>query len=384
MTVRAVHIVAGLDPRHGGPSYSVPRLCAALRSCGTDVRILTVGQTNTQREAPITAHPQDFANIPFLRSLRLSSCLAKAARLEAQANDVIHVHGLWLMPNVSAGRAAAEAQRPLVVSPRGMLGPAALAFSASKKRLCWRFLQGPAYARAAVWHATCAAEAEEIRAFGVRAPIAIIPNGIDIPKSPEMSLPKQTKLRTILYLGRIHPKKGLPSLISAWNRLAGERSNWTLRIVGPDERGHRVELEKMVQQGGVPRVLFDGPVYGAEKAQLLQEADLFVLPTRNENFGLAVAEALAAGVPAIVSRGAPWSGLATERCGWWVDYGVEPLLSALGAATALSDLERRAMGERGRAMVMRDFDWDRIGQNMQSVYAWIAGKATRPSTVRID
>ena len=306
MTLRAIHVVAGLDPRHGGPAYSVPRLCEALHTCGTDVRILTVRETNTPLESPIAAYPQDFAHIPFLRSLRMSSGLSKAARKAVRASDLVHVHGLWLMPNVYAGQAAAATGRPLIVTPRGMLAPEALAFSARKKRLFWRFLQKPAYARAAVWHATCEAEAEEIRAFGIRAPIAIIPNGIDIPESPTRSLPRQTTPHTILFLGRLHPKKGLPDLVAAWSRLAHERSDWILRIVGPDEGGHRVELEKMVHQGGVPRVVFESSVHGAEKAQVLQEADVFVLPTQNENFGLAVAEALAAGVPAIVSHGAPW------------------------------------------------------------------------------
>ena len=381
MTVRAIHVVAGLDPRHGGPSYSVPRLCEALRAHGTDVRILTVRETRALPESSITAYPQDFANVPLLRSLRLSSGLAKVMRMEARANDVVHVHGLWLMPNVYAGNAAAAAGRPLIVTPRGMLAPEALAFSAGKKRLFWRLLQKPAYAHAAAWHATSEAEAEEIRAFGVRAPIAIIPNGIDIPNSPERPLPKQTQRRTILYLGRIHPMKGLPDLVGAWSHLANERPNWNLRIVGPDEGGHRAELESMVQQGCVPRVVFEGPVYGAEKTRVLQEADLFVLPTKNENFGLTVAEALAAGIPAIVSHGAPWSGLETERCGWWVERGVEQLLPALRAATALPDLERRTMGLRGRAWMERDFGWDAVANRMWRLYSWSAGKGERPDFV---
>jgi glycosyltransferase involved in cell wall biosynthesis len=143
-------------------------------------------------------------------------------------------------------------------------------------------------------------------------------------------------------------------------------------------------LEKMVRQGGMPRVVFYGPVHGAKKAQILQEADLFVLPTQNENFGLAVAEALAAGVPAIVSRGAPWSGLATEHCGWWVERGIEPLLTALRTATALSDGERRTMGSRGRAWMQREFSWDRVARQMFEVYSWLLGHSVPPSHVQFS
>lgn len=214
--VRALHVIAGLDPRHGGPSYSVPRLCEALRAIGEDVRIVTVREQGTRKDPYVTACEQDFAGIPFLRALRLSSGLARAVREAVHLTDIVHVHGLWLMPNVSAGRATIATGRPLIVAPRGMLAPEALAFSAGRKRLFWKSLQGPAYAGAAAWHATSVAEAQAIRAFGVRAPIAIVANGIDIPSDEMATAPRQGEQRTILFLGRIHPKKGLPDLIAAW------------------------------------------------------------------------------------------------------------------------------------------------------------------------
>lgn len=382
--MRALHIIAGLDRNHGGPSYSVPRLCAALRKQDIETHIHTVSGANSPQDPFILAHKQDFAGIPFLRALRLSSDLARGVRAEASTSDILHTHGLWLMPNVNAGQVAASVGRPLVVSPRGMLASEALAFSARRKQLFWQFLQGPAYAHAAVWHATSVAEAGDIRNFGVRAPIAIIPNGIDSPTNLQTYVPRESKPHCILYLGRIHPKKGLPDLVAAWSHLANERLDWTLRIVGPNEGGHRAQLEEMASELGVPRVIFNGPVYGAEKELVLRDANLFVLPTQNENFGIAVAEALAAGIPAIVSRGAPWAGLETDRCGWWVERGVEPLVSALREATALNDDERRAMGKRGRTLVARDYNWNRIAREMRSVYEWALGNAERPSTVYLD
>ena len=361
----------------------MPRLCEALSSSGTDVRILTVRETSTPQKFPIAAYPQDFVGVPFLRSLRLSSGLTKAAQMAARSHDVVHAHGLWLMPNVSAGRAAADAGRPLIVSPRGMLGPQALAFSARRKRLFWRFLQGPAYARAVVWHATCTAEAEDIRAFGIRAPIAVIPNGIDIPQD---SYPprRENQKRIALFLGRIHPIKDLPDLIAAWTRLAPERPGWYLHIVGPDEGGERAKLEAMAGRLCTQRIIFSGPVYGDEKVNLFHQADLFVLPTRNENFGISVAEALGAEVPAIVSHGAPWSGLETERCGWWVEHGIEPLLTALRAATSLPDGERCAMGLRGRAWMQREFSWNHIARQMLDVYSWLIGQSDPPPCVHFS
>ena len=129
---------------------------------------------------------------------------------------------------------------------------------------------------------------------------------------------------------------------------------------------------------------FVGPVYGAAKDALLQNTDLFVLPTLNENFGIAVAEALASGVPAIVSKGAPWSGLETERAGWWIDHGVEPLVRALLEATDMSVAERSAMGTRGRQWMARDFGWDAIAQQMAATYGWVLGSADQPVCILSD
>jgi glycosyltransferase involved in cell wall biosynthesis len=382
--MRALHFIPGLDRNHGGPSYSVPRLCEALRKEGVETHIHTVRGTNTPSDPFISAHKQDFASIPLLRALRLSANLVRAALIEVSTSDIVHTHGLWLMPNVNAGQVAAKAKRPLLVSPRGMLAPEALAFSTRKKQLFWQFLQGPAYAHAVVWHATSAAEAAEIRSFGARAPIAVIPNGVDMPTAFDTRMARESKRRNILYLGRLHPKKGLSYLITAWRQVANERPDWALRIIGPDEGGHRAQLEKLVQEQGVPRVIFDGPVYGVEKALALRNANLFVLPTQNENFGIAVAESLAAGIPAIVSRSAPWPGLETDRCGWWVERGIEPLVNALRESTSLLDDERRVMGERGRALVVREYNWDKIARDMRSVYEWIRGNSERPSMVHLD
>lgn len=287
------------------------------------------------------------------------------------------------MPNVYAGRAAARAGTPLIVSPRGMLSPGALAYSRWTKRLFWHVLQGPAYAQAACWHATSTQEAEELRAFGIRAPIAVIPNGIDLP-APRPRARAMGAPRAILFLGRLHPKKGLDRLIEAWAALAAERPGWHLRVVGPDEAGHRAEIVAHIARLGAPRVTFDGPLYGAERDAALAEADLFVLPTRSENFGLTVAEALGAGTPAIVTKGAPWFGLEAHRCGWWIEQGVPSLVEALRAATALTDAERAAMGARGRDWVGREFAWPGIAEQMRALYRWTVGQDGRPDFVRTD
>jgi glycosyltransferase involved in cell wall biosynthesis len=326
--------------------------------------------------------PWDWARVPMVRDLRCSSGLARALHELAPTVDVIHDHGLWLMPNVDAGRAALLARKPFIVAPRGMLAPAALAFSRLKKRVVWALLQGEVVRRAACIHATSEQEHDEIRDFGLNNPVAIVPNGIDLPESRTRSTSSTTG-RVVLSLGRIHPKKGLDRLVRAWARLEAAHPDWRLRIVGPDELGHAGELVALAAELKARHVSVEKSVAGDAKIAAYQQADLFVLPTLNENFAITVAEALAAGTPVIATKGAPWRALQSEGCGWWIDHGVEPLAAALAHAMVMTREALQAMGTKGRAWMARDFSWDRVARDMLDVYRWLALRGKPPGTVRL-
>ena len=325
----------------------------------------------------------DWAGIPLLRKLRCSSGLTRALQEVAPKVDVIHDHGLWLMPNVEAGRAALLARKPFIVAPRGMLSPAALAFSHLKKRAVWALMQGNVVRRASCIHATSEQEHDEIRDFGLKNPIAIIPNGIDIPEVDRYWTNATDAGRVVLSLGRIHPKKGLDRLVRAWAIVEAAHPDWRLRIIGPDELGHARELAALAANLKTQRVSIEGAVGGDAKASAYSEADLFVLPTLNENFAITVAEALAAGTPVIATKGAPWHGLVREDCGWWIDHGVEPLAATLEEAMAMEREALQRKGAKGRAWMKRDFSWDRVGLEMLNVYRWLSFGEEVPSTVRL-
>jgi glycosyltransferase involved in cell wall biosynthesis len=156
-----------------------------------------------------------------------------------------------------------------------------------------------------------------------------------------------------------------------------------LKIAGPDDGGHLDSVMSLIQELGVSScVEYVGVVDGAEKSALYRGADLFVLPTFSENFGLVIAEALSYGVPVITTRGTPWSALEEFACGWWVDIGVSPLISAIRAAVQLSDRERQAMGVRGRRYVER-YSWDGVAKQMACLYTWVVEHGARPPCVRI-
>jgi glycosyltransferase involved in cell wall biosynthesis len=379
--MKIAHIVASIESEAAGPSYSVPAMCRGLAGLGGAVELLSLGAPGELVVDGVV--DRRFAGtLAWLwpaRRLGLSVALDRA--LAASRHAVWHMHGLWMMPNVYPARRAAGRDLSLLLSPRGMMSPEALRFSAARKRLFWKFLQSRALDAVDCFHATAPEEAEAIRALGFAQPVAVIPNGIDLPPP---AAPSRRLRREVLSLGRIHPKKGLDRLVAAWARLEPTHPEWRLRIVGPDEGGHAAELTALAASLRLTRVSIEPPVFGAEKWRLMQEAELFVLPTLNENFAMTVAESLACATPVISTKGAPWPGLVDEGCGWWIDHGVEPLVAALGQAMGLPPERLAAMGRSGRAWMERDFGWDGVSRRMMAVYAWLRGAGERPADVRLD
>jgi glycosyltransferase involved in cell wall biosynthesis len=290
------------------------------------------------------------------------------AALAARA-DVVHVHSNWTFPVWLGCQAAIAAGRPLVISPHGCLDPVRLAHSAWKKRLVGA-LDRRCLRQADVIHATSEAERDWIEQYVGGGPrIEVIPIGVDLPALRETANPA-ARTRTVLSLGRLHPLKGLDLLLDGWDRAIRAlppAARWELVIAGPDEQGTQGMLERRARELGLANVTFSGPHYGADKHRAFANADLFVLPSRSENFGIVVAEALAAGVPVITTKGTPWSEIESS-CGWWVDTEAEPLAHALSSAMRLSDAERAAMGSRGRELVAAKYQWPSVGRAMVEMY----------------
>jgi glycosyltransferase involved in cell wall biosynthesis len=300
------------------------------------------------------------------------------------AIDVVHNHSLWSMVNVAAGWIVPDRGAKLVTSPRGTLSAWALSRSSRVKKVLWP-LQRRALSRADMLHATSEVEYQEIRSLGFTAPVAIIPNGIDLPPTQtQVESGTRSDQRTLLFLSRIHPTKGLDRLLHAWVQLQAHHGEWRLVIAGTGEPAHVREVRELAAALDAQRVEFPGPQYGDAKGAAYRNADLFVLPTHSENFGMVVAEARAYACPAIVSLGAPWSGLKTERCGWWIANDVETLVAALDIAFATPEAELKAMGLRGRAWMKREYSWSSIGQKMNEAYRWLLLGGNIPDYVKVD
>jgi glycosyltransferase involved in cell wall biosynthesis len=320
-------------------------------------------------------HVRDYRSVPILGRLGFSRSMRDA--IEKGGFDIVHTHGLWLVPNNYLPK-----DTSFVISPRGMLASVALGFSPLKKRVISLYCQQRTLNAARLFHATSQSEYHDIREYGLRQPVAVVPNGIDIPRVSERS--ESPERRRVISVGRIHKKKGLDRLIAAWATLETRYPNWDLEIIGPDQQGHRSELERLSRSLGLRRVFFSNAIHGDQKKEFMSTADLFILPSLSENFGMTVAESLAVAVPVIATIGTPWGGLETNRCGWWVGQSPVELAGALGQAMDLPSAELRAMGRRGRHWMKNEFSWAGIGEKTLQAYRWVLGFGDKPDFVRLD
>lgn len=385
MTLRIAHVVADLHPKSGGPSRTVTYLSDALAETGVDVSLFSQSREQEPFIAPANAQVRlNMARSVSPWRLKLGLPLKRALREELALNppDILHSHGLWLPVNHWATQLARHRCIPLIIHPRGMLEPWALGHRALKKSLAMALFQRSDLCMAHTFVATSAMEYRNIRELGFKQPVAIIPNGIFFDSSQSDPIPSPQRSNTVLFLSRIHPKKGLRELITAWSAL--RPNDWRLCIAGPDEDGHLAEMMQLVSQLNLAtQVDFIGEVNDVGRQKLFNLSKLFVLPTHSENFGLVVVEALAQGLPVITTKGAPWEDLETYRCGWWVERGAEALIPALRSAMGLAPDAWQSMSENACAYVRR-YDWRNIAYSMKATYSWVLGRGNMPDCVHLE
>ena len=409
----------------GGLFESVRFSSQALVQNGIDVRVVALRDRFTVEDLPRWKPLQpEIVDHVGPRSLLYAPDFDRAvARLRP---DIMHTHGLWQPSSIAVLRQKHKTGTPYVISPRGMLDPWALGNSGWKKQLAGALFENRHLREASCLHALCEAEAEAMRAYGLTNPIAVVPNGVALPKISEWRTEGrgQTSLQgvnTLLFLGRLHPKKGLPEAVRAWAEVTrGKETGWRFVIAGWDQGGHEAELKRMCGEFGLRfsedrgqgaeirgqraevSIVFAGPAFGEKKETLLRSADAFILPSLSEGLPMSVLEAWACGLPVLMTDECNlpegFAAGAAIRIGGTAHAdqktkgprdkqiaadGKVSVAEGMRLMMAMTEEERRAMGVRGRVLVEERFTWPKVGAQMVEVYEWILGRAPQPACVRV-
>ncbi|MBR2456232.1 MAG: glycosyltransferase [Bacteroidaceae bacterium] len=297
--------------------------------------------------------------------------------------DIVHINCCWMPQSAYAQKWAQDLEYKVVLTPHGMLEPWIIQRNYWWKKLpaLWLY-QKKAVQRANYLHATAESEKENLLKLGYNPHIAVIPNGIEVNKIRMKESWKRN--REILFLSRIHVKKGIELLLEAVAQLKEELKGYRVLIAGEGDETYIQALKLNVHALNISdQVQLIGGVYGAEKWKRFQQADLFVLPSYSENFGIVVAEALASGTPVLTTQGTPWQELETQNCGWWIELSVDEIVKALRAFINTSETTLEVMGKNGRQLVEEKYSIEAVAHQMKELYEWIVCLKDKPQYIHV-
>jgi len=419
--MKSVSLTASLSRIAAGLFDGVRQLDRSLAELpGIEVDVLGLRDEFTEADAPkwsplsvqaFDAYgPNQFGYAPGMRR----------ALLEKDV-DILHVHGIWMYPSVVSLAWHRRKRRQYMISPHGMLDKWALKNSRWKKGLALLLYERKHLERAACLRAVCRSEAESMRTLGLRNPVCVIPNGIHLPDTPQDStFPRQTEdvqfkgssferfgegRKVLLYLGRLHPKKGLENLLRAWAQsqkgiMTARKSEWLLAIAGWDQGGHETELKKLASELRIPwfdlrkpestsnsldpSAAFLGPQFGEAKAAYYARCDAFILPSFSEGLPMALLEAWAYSKPALMTPECNLPEGFDADAVIRIEPNVRSIQQGLHELFSMPHSTLQLLGENGRQLVSERFAWSRVALEMKAVYDWMLGAGPKPDCVLTD
>lgn len=383
--MRILHVLANISPRYGGPATVCTETCRALARVGEEVTIYTTdkdfpeGRLDVPSNTPVTQDEYTTWYFPVQFSpYMVSMDMARALYRHAKEFDLIHIHGLYRFPQAIAAYYARRYKVPYIVSPHGSLDP--FLFYRRRHRLTKRvyeyLVELQNLNKAAAIHFTNEEEMILTQPLGLTPPAIVVPIGLEL--AEYRNLPKGGSFtdrydlvgkKIILHLGRINFKKGLDILVRAFARVASTREDVCLVLAGPDNEGYGKQVNKwLVQEGVEDKVLFTGMLQGVDKLAVFKDADIFALPSYSENFGIAAVEAMACGLPVIISDKVNiWREVQGAEAGLVTHCDVDEVAEAILLLLDNEDL-RRNIGEAGKALVSKRYSWDSVVHALLEAY----------------
>ena len=385
-------LVSSISREAGGLFESVRGLAKAVMSTNANTTVFGVRDAKSAVDLPEWRPISVHAFPPQFRAWGYSDQLVPA--LLAADLDILSTHGLWKYCSVASQRWHRRTVRPYIVHPEGMLESWALRNARWKKRMAALVYEHRHLRGAACLRALCEAEAQSIRAYGMRNPICVIPNGVDLPELTERATPAAASpaLRTIaqgrkilFFLGRLHPKKNVANLIRGWKETLDSHpsveKSWILAIAGWGESAYEQMLKALA---AMPSVVFLGAQFGGEKKAAFHACDAFILPSLSEGLPMTVLEAWAYAKPVLITPECNLPEGFAAGAALQIGTSPEKIAAGLKQLTEMSDDDRRARGNRGRTLVATKFSWPRIGEQMRAVYEWVLGGGAVPQSVRLE
>jgi poly(glycerol-phosphate) alpha-glucosyltransferase len=384
--MKAALVTSYLTRSGGGVSAAVEALSGNLFATGTDVHVVGI------KDGYCGASHGDWSGSSYSAlPVRGPGALGYAPdmlhRLHDLAPSIAHTHGMWTYPSRAVSKWASHTRLPYIVSPHGMLDPWALHNARWKKKIAGWLYENAHLRRASCLHALCEAEAQAFRHVGLTNPICVIPNGVTLPPAGLNDIPPpwnhiiQDDANVMLFLGRLHPKKNLLSLLGAWSTARNE--DWHLVIAGWDQKNHQKHLEAGIDRYGLDkRVHILGPLFGRDKGLALRHARAFVLPSLSEGLPMTILEAWSYGLPVLMTEACnlPLGFRASAAARLALDPG--QMAHDLDCFLHLDRSRLAEMGRNGRWLVETHFSWTNVAREMRAVYEWLVNNGAQPPTVR--